>query len=61
MTRNLRIFLVLICVCLALLAWAIWQLVAWLAQGDNAFIVYCVVVLSIMFVAGVRDEARRWR
>ena len=46
---------------MVMLAVLLWQLVAWLAQGDNAFIAYCVVVLSIMFVAGLRDEARRWR
>ena len=53
--------LLLILILVGLLAVLIWQLVAWLAQGDNAFIVYCAVVLSVMFVAGVRDEARRWR
>ena len=54
-----KLLLLLILVCL--LAVLAWQLVGWLRQGDNAFIVFCVFVFSVMFFAGLRDDARKWR
>jgi multidrug resistance efflux pump len=63
--KSSKVFIVLmvVCVCLVLviLAWLIWQLATWLAQGNNAFYAYCGVMLSIMFVASLRDQARKWR
>lgn len=46
---------------LVIAVWLVWKAVTWLAQNDNGFILYCAVVLSTMFAAGLRDDARRWR